>query len=182
MDGHVGDVLGLEIFADVDFVFRRHDDFADAAASGGEHLFFDAADGQDLAREGDFAGHGEVGADAALRKHRHQRGGHRDAGGGAVFGDGAGGHVDVDVDGFEKLGINAVLGGGAAHPGEGGLHGFRSDAGGGAVFGDGAGGHVDVDVDGFEKLGINAVLGGGAAHPGEGGLHGFLHYGSQLAG
>src|ERR1035441_2808716 len=48
-----------------------------------------------------------------------------EAGAGAVLGDGAGGHVDVDVAGLEEVGIDAVLGGVAADPGERGLHRFQ---------------------------------------------------------
>src|ERR1019366_3819338 len=43
------------------------------------------------------------------------------------LGDGAGGYVDVYVAGLEEVGIDAVLGGVAAHPGERGLHRFLHD-------------------------------------------------------
>jgi len=119
MDGHVGDVLGLEIFADVDFVFRRHDDFADAAASGASTFSLMPPTGRTwpvrvISRS--WRGWGG----SALRKHRHQRGGHRDAGGGAVFGMAPAARDVVSMD-LKKLGSMPLLGGGAAHPGEGGL-------------------------------------------------------------
>src|SRR5205814_2402297 len=92
----VADLLALQVLADVDFVLERDDDFANAAAFRGEHFFLDAADGEDLAGQGDFAGHRQIAAHAAVGQHGKQRGCHRDSGAGAILGNGAGGDVDVD--------------------------------------------------------------------------------------
>ena len=56
MDLHVADLLGLEVFAYVDFVFEGEDQFAHAAAFGGQDLLLDAAHRKRLAGEGDFSG------------------------------------------------------------------------------------------------------------------------------
>ena len=53
---------------------------------------------QHLAAERDFAGHGDVAADGNLGERAGERRGHGDAGGGAVLGDCAFGHVQVEVD------------------------------------------------------------------------------------
>ena len=113
---HVADLLALQIFADVDFVFVGNDDFENAAAFCGQHLFLDAADRQHLPGERDLAGHGEIAAHLAVGEHGKQRGRHGDTRARAVFGDGAGRYVDVYVAGLEQVGIDAVFGGVARGP------------------------------------------------------------------
>ena len=80
---------------------------AQAGAVGGQYLFLDAANRQHQPGEGEFAGHGQVVAHALAAVGGVEGGGHGHAGGGAVLGDGAGRHVDVDA---------AVLDGGALQP------------------------------------------------------------------
>ena len=73
-------------------------DGRDADAVGGQQLLLHAADRQHLAAQRDLAGHGHVAAHRHLGERRDEGRGHRDAGRRAVLGDGALGHVDVDVE------------------------------------------------------------------------------------
>ena len=63
-----------------------------------QDLFLHAADRQDLAAQRDLAGHRDVTAHRQSRSGRDQRRRHRDPGRRSVLGDGAFGHVHVDVD------------------------------------------------------------------------------------
>src|SRR5207244_9845693 len=72
---HEGEVQGpTHVFGDVLEVLLvppRQDHALDAGAPGGEHLLLDAADRQDLAAQGDLAGHGKVRTDRAARSEEH---------------------------------------------------------------------------------------------------------------
>src|SRR5205807_10121846 len=59
-------------------------------AKGGESFFFEAADGEDQAAQGDLAGHGDVGAGGLVEHEGREAGEHGGAGAGAVLGDRAG--------------------------------------------------------------------------------------------
>src|SRR3989338_1259749 len=110
MDLHVlGDVLGE--FFPILAVLGGEDDGLDAGATGGDGLFLDAADGEDLAVERDFAGHGEEGPDGGIEGQREEGGDHGDACGGAVLGGGALGDVHVDGGGLEEGGGGVEVGG-----------------------------------------------------------------------
>ena len=76
--------------------FRQHHGL-DVRAMRGHHLLLDAADGEHLAAQRDLARHGHIVAHRTLPHHRGDAGGDGHAGGGAVFRDGAGREVDVDV-------------------------------------------------------------------------------------
>src|SRR5262244_2207312 len=69
-----------------------------AHSVGGQELFFDAADGENLAPEGDFAGHGDIATNGNLSEGAHDGVANGDAGGRAVLGDGAFRNVHVNVD------------------------------------------------------------------------------------
>src|SRR5438874_12580050 len=51
---HLADLLGLQVFAHVDVVFKWQEQLAHTAALGGQHLFFDAAYREHLAGKRDF--------------------------------------------------------------------------------------------------------------------------------
>ena len=58
----------LADFDEVFFVALGEDDGFDAGALGGDDFFLDAADGEDEAAEGDFAGHGQIRADGFIQE------------------------------------------------------------------------------------------------------------------
>ena len=70
----------------VGLVGFRDEHGGNALAEGCHALFFQAADGQDIAVQGDFARHSKVVANRNLGQRRNQRGGQGDTGGGAVLG------------------------------------------------------------------------------------------------
>src|SRR5207244_13297892 len=94
---HEGEVQGpTQVFGDVLEVLLvppRQDHALDAGAPGGEHLLLDAADRQDLAAQGDLAGHGKVRTDRAAGQQRGERGGDGDHGRRPVLRDGGGRQV-----------------------------------------------------------------------------------------
>ena len=75
---------------------------------GGKYFFLHAAHWQHLPSEGYLTGHGQVFSDPRIGQQRRQRRQHGHPGGGAVFGDGAGRHVDVNVVVIEKILIDAT--------------------------------------------------------------------------
>ena len=77
-------------------------------AEGCHALFFQAADGQNIAVQGDFARHGKVVADWNLGQRRNQRGGQGDTGGGAILGYSAFGGMDMDIGVLELIRRNVV--------------------------------------------------------------------------
>lgn len=114
-------------FGEVFAVAFGEDDGFDAGALGGDGFFLDSADGEDESAEGDFAGHGDVGAGGAVGEEGGECGVHGDAGGGAVFGDGTGGDVDVDVGFGKEVFGDAEREGVVFEKGESGLGGFFHD-------------------------------------------------------
>ncbi len=106
---------------EVTLVALGQDDGFDAGAVGGEHLFFDAADGQDAAAQRDLARHGNVGAHGRVQQERGDDSEERDAGRGPVFRDGALGDVQVQVDVLEPLGVEPQPVGARADEADGGL-------------------------------------------------------------
>ena len=58
VDVDVFQLLGRQVFDDVHAVLCRQDDVTDTCALGSENFLFHAADGQNVAAEGDFSGHG----------------------------------------------------------------------------------------------------------------------------
>lgn len=87
-------------------------------------LLLDAADGEDEALEGDFAGHGELAAHGFAPQQGSQRGEHCDPRRGAVLGDGAGGDVNVEVLAGEEVIGQAEAIGVRVQVGARGLHRF----------------------------------------------------------
>ena len=76
----VDDDLAAELLRDffqILLVLGGEDDVADAARNPGEHLFLDAAHGQDAPAQGDFARHADVAAHGLSGQRgderRHQR-------------------------------------------------------------------------------------------------------------
>ena len=108
MEFDVADLLALQIFADIDFVFEGEDDFADATALGGEHLFLDAADRQRASLHVSSPYRLAWAACCTALQNRH----HRHACGWADLGvrqvvDPAGGDVDVEAVILEHFRIDA---------------------------------------------------------------------------
>ena len=91
------------------FVQLRKDDRLDALPPRGERLLANAADRQHEAGQRDLAGHRHVRSHGHAAHRRHHRRRHRHAGGWSVFGDRAGGDVDVDVLLAEELGREPEL-------------------------------------------------------------------------
>jgi hypothetical protein len=100
---HLGDVL------EVLFVFLGNNHLADSAPVGGQHFFLQAADGQHPTAQGDLAGHGHIPPHRSAGQRGYQRGAHGDAGRRAVFGDGAFGNVDVQIQFFVKILVDAQI-------------------------------------------------------------------------
>src|ERR1700743_761738 len=80
------------------FIILRKYDRAEAHSVSSEKFFFHAADGENFSAQCDFAGHGEIATHGNARESADDGGANGDAGGGAVLGDGAFGHVHVNVD------------------------------------------------------------------------------------
>lgn len=92
------------MFGDFDEVFLiacGDDDVFCASAACGDDFFLDTADGEDVADEGDFSGHGKASGDGFLAEEGEDGGDNGDTSGGAIFGDSASGEVDVEF-GFFK--------------------------------------------------------------------------------
>ena len=80
-----------------------------------EDLRLHAADREHAPAEGGLTRHRRVGTHAAAREQRDESGEDGDAGAGAVLGDGAGGHMDVDVLTLDHAGLDAEPFGVAPH-------------------------------------------------------------------
>ncbi|GKT85280.1 LOW QUALITY PROTEIN: hypothetical protein Ct61P_03130 [Colletotrichum tofieldiae] len=85
------------------------DDHLAAGAAGGDRLLAQAADAEDLAGERELARHGNGGVDGGVEGEREERGGHGDAGRGAVLGHGAVWHVQVQLGLVEEVVVGEVL-------------------------------------------------------------------------
>src|SRR5260221_10254358 len=94
---------------------------------GSQELFLDAADGQNLAAQGDFAGHGHIAAHRILRQRADDRIADGDPGGGAVLGNGSFRHVHVDIERAVEIFFEAECGGARANVAHGGLRRFLHD-------------------------------------------------------
>src|SRR5262249_42653213 len=105
-------------------IILRKDDGTQAHSVGGQELLLDAADGQNFAAQSDFAGHGHFVAHGIFRERANQGSGDSDAGGGAVLGDSAFGHVHVNIEGAVEILVEAESGGARTHVAHGGLRGF----------------------------------------------------------
>ena len=68
-------------------------------------FFLQSPDWQHASPQCDFTGHRQIAARRHLRHRRRDGGGHRDAGGGPVFGNGAGRHMDVQILLGEHVGL-----------------------------------------------------------------------------
>ncbi len=79
------------------FIALRQNDRRDLGSFRGENFFFQTADGKDAASQRDFSRHGHITADGNTGQNGGNGGGHRDACRRAIFGNRAGGHMDVDV-------------------------------------------------------------------------------------
>ena len=75
---------------------------------GGEHLFLQPADGEDLAPQGDLTGHGQAVAHALAGQDRGDGREHGNARARAFLGLGPGRDVDVDVHSLQPRGVDAV--------------------------------------------------------------------------
>src|SRR4029079_8797797 len=80
--------------------------------------------GEGPAARGDLAGHREAAVDGAVGRGGDDGGGDGDAGGGAVLGDRAGGHVHVEVVVGEEAAVEALLRGVGAGERQRRLRGF----------------------------------------------------------
>ena len=74
------------------------DRFVDTVTVGRHQFFFQTADGQHLAAQGDLAGHGQVAAHGNLAQRAGDGGGDGDARRGAIFRDSTFGNVHVQVE------------------------------------------------------------------------------------
>src|ERR1700686_101493 len=98
-----------------------------AHSMGGEEFFLDATDGQNLAAQRDFAGHGDIAAHGNSGKGADDGVADGDAGGRAVLGDGAFGNVYVNIDVAVEILGQAEGVGTRADVAHGGLRGFLHD-------------------------------------------------------
>src|SRR5258707_5132102 len=108
-------------------IVLRKEHGTQAHSMGGEELFFYAADGQNLAAQGDFAGHGHVAAHGNFRERADDGVADGDAGGGTVLGDGAFGDVHVNIDVAVEILGQAEIVRTRANVAHGGLRGFLHD-------------------------------------------------------
>src|SRR5258706_2110887 len=79
-------------------IVLRKEHGTQAHSMSGKELLFDAADGENFATKRDFAGHGDVAAHRNFREGAYDGVADGDAGGRAVFRDGAFRNVHVDID------------------------------------------------------------------------------------
>src|SRR5262249_24021656 len=100
------------------FVVLGQDDLEDAGAMRSQQLLLQAADGQYFAAKGDLTGHRDIAAHGNAAERAGDGGGHGDARGGAIFGDGAFGHVQVNVDIAVEVARQAKAWGARADVGE----------------------------------------------------------------
>ena len=78
-------------------IFLGNDDLENLVAMGRQGLFLEAADGQNLAAQGNLPGHGNILAQRPVGQGRGHGRSHSDAGGRAVLGNGAGRDVDMHI-------------------------------------------------------------------------------------
>src|ERR1700759_4448331 len=80
------------------FIILRKYDCAQAHSVSSKKFFFYAADGENFSAQRNFAGHGEIASNRNASQCADDGGADGDAGGGAVLGNSAFGHVHVNVD------------------------------------------------------------------------------------
>src|SRR5687767_7880212 len=123
VEGHVA----LDRLGDVDqiaLVELRQDHRVELRRPRGQNLFLHATDGQHVAAQRDFAGHGDVAPNRTLSENGDDRRGNGDARRWPVFRNGARGNVNVNVVRFEVIRWNPVLVGVGARIRQRGLRGF----------------------------------------------------------
>src|SRR5262249_13638546 len=79
------------------FIVLRKQYCAQAHSVGGQQLLLDSADGQDLAAQRDFPGHGHVSQDRNLCQRAYDRRANGDTSGWAILRNGAFWNMQVDV-------------------------------------------------------------------------------------
>ncbi|OQC02803.1 MAG: hypothetical protein BWX80_03015 [Candidatus Hydrogenedentes bacterium ADurb.Bin101] len=118
LGGQVGKVL---------FIFPGQHDGLNAGAARGQHLLLDAAHRQHLPSQRDLAGHGQAGRGRRSCQRREKGNEHGQPGGGAVLGNGALGHMDMEVLILVKAGVYPPSHGIGADVGKGRRRGFLHD-------------------------------------------------------
>src|SRR5262249_37925031 len=121
---------GEDLLGDVRQVFLivlRKQYGTQAHSVGSEQLFLDAADGENLAAQGDFSGHGDVAANWNASERTGNGSANGDTCGRAVLGNSAFRDVHVDVDVAVEILGQAELRGAGAHVAHSGLRGFLHD-------------------------------------------------------
>src|SRR5579862_5399299 len=108
-------------------IVLRKQDGTQAHSVGGEEFFLDAADGENLAAQSDFTGHGHIAADGDAGEGADDGGADGDARGRAVLGNGAFGDMHVNINVAVEILGQAELVGARAHVAHGGLRGFLHD-------------------------------------------------------
>src|ERR1700682_2227003 len=97
------------------FIVLRKYHGTQAHSMGGEEFFLEAANGQNFAAEGDFAGHRYVAADRNSGKRADDGSANGDAGGRTVLGNGAFRNVDVNIERTVEIFGQTDLPGAGAH-------------------------------------------------------------------
>ena len=118
---------GLWDLIEVTLVLFREEDLLDPELTGSKDLFFESADGEDFAGEGDLSGHSSIASDFASGVGTGECGGHGDTGGWAVFRYGAFRKVDVGVECLIEVFGEPECFGAASDVGIGGLGRFFHD-------------------------------------------------------
>ncbi len=108
-------------------VLLRNQHRGNPATVGRQKLLLQTADGQHLATQGNFPGHGHVGTHRDLGQSGHQGGAHADPGAGTILGRGAFRHMHMDVVFLVEIRFYAQHGAAAAHHRGGCLDGFLHD-------------------------------------------------------
>ena len=120
----------------------------ESARHGAEYLLLDAAHGEHTPAQGYLAGHADITAHRDAQQGGGEGRGKGDAGGRAVLGHCAFGHMDVQIDILMEIGAQAEAAGQGAEPGERGLgrflHHFAELAG--DLYLAGAGHNYGLDV------------------------------------
>src|ERR1039458_4163823 len=115
---------GVRNVREILLVLPRDDCLQYAVPVRRHQLLLQSADGQHLATEGDFTGHGHVAAHRNACQGAANGGGQSDAGRRTVLGDGALGNVDMHVEVAVKIARQTERGGTRADVAHGGLRGF----------------------------------------------------------
>src|ERR1700722_5366594 len=132
--GDMRDEVGFEFgahfrrrFFPVRLVLIRQDYFLDAEPLRGEDFFFDAADAEHASAQADFASHGDVRTNFTFGQQRSKGGNDGYARARAVFGRGAGGNMDVNIEFAVVAQVNVEFFGLGTQITDGGLGAFFHD-------------------------------------------------------